>query len=372
MLYGLPVSSRRLIAGGTTLFFVLAGASVAWAFGAFSPRVDYPVGSTPTALVVADFDGSGSPDIAVTDTGSNTVSVLLGNGDGTFRPAASYPVGQAPGAIRANVVDNGPDLDLVVANFGSDTVKVLLGDGDGTFSPRKAVHRRWFACRAGGRALQRGQAGRCGGDQRRRSPGDGAPCIQERQAQDPRTPSAWAGARSRSSPVTSIATGAATWPWPTPPMTIWPCCSATAEGNFDKAVKVPVGDGPAAVIVGRINADKRTDLATANSLGNSVSVLLSKGGKRKFRAATTHPVGSNPLALADEDVTGDGLRDLAVANADDDTVSILPAAGPASSTLPAGDLPAAIGRGDFNGDGGIDLAVANSGDADVSVFLNQP
>jgi len=132
--------------------------------------------------------------------------------------------------------------------------------------------------------------------------------------------------------------------------------------------------GTGAVIVGRINADKRTDLATVNSGAGSVSVLLSKGNKRKFSPARTVPVGANPVALADEDLTGDGFRDLA--STDGSGVSVLAGDGAgnfrAAGALAVGAQPDAIGRGDFNGDGGIDLVVANAGDDDVSVLLNHP
>ena len=37
---------------------------------------------------MGDFNGDGKLDLAVANYGSNTVSVLLGNGDGTFQGAA--------------------------------------------------------------------------------------------------------------------------------------------------------------------------------------------------------------------------------------------------------------------------------------------
>ena len=48
---------------------------------------DLPVGHYPVAVAVADLNGDGKPDIVVANAVSNTVSVLLGNGDGTFTPA---------------------------------------------------------------------------------------------------------------------------------------------------------------------------------------------------------------------------------------------------------------------------------------------
>ena len=42
-------------------------------------------------LFVADFDGDGKADLAVTNS-DNTLTILLGNGDGTFRATAASPM----------------------------------------------------------------------------------------------------------------------------------------------------------------------------------------------------------------------------------------------------------------------------------------
>src|SRR5687768_2567718 len=52
----------------------------------FLPATTYTVGLEPRAVVTADFNRDGKPDLAVANAGSNTVSVLLGWGDGTVRP----------------------------------------------------------------------------------------------------------------------------------------------------------------------------------------------------------------------------------------------------------------------------------------------
>ena len=69
--------------------------------------------------------------------GDNTVSVLLGNGDGTFRPRIVVPAGtRVAGATVADVNGDGKP-DLVMDNYAADTIWVVLGNGDGTFqAPR--------------------------------------------------------------------------------------------------------------------------------------------------------------------------------------------------------------------------------------------
>src|SRR6516162_3566123 len=101
----------------------------------FAPPT-YAVGTTPVAQAVGDFNGDGKADLAVVNLWSNTVSVLLGNGDGSFKPAASYPTGVSPRGIAVGDFNGDGHLDLAVANSGSNSISLLMGNGDGTFQPK--------------------------------------------------------------------------------------------------------------------------------------------------------------------------------------------------------------------------------------------
>lgn len=105
--------------------------------GTFNPANSSPIyiGQNPDAIVVADFNGDGKLDIAVTDPGSNCVYILLGNGDGTFGPPSTIATGNAPDALVTGDFNNDGKLDLAVANSGDNTVTLLVGNGDGTFIP---------------------------------------------------------------------------------------------------------------------------------------------------------------------------------------------------------------------------------------------
>ena len=94
------------------------------------------VGDFPAAVTTADFDGDGVLDFATADTGTLNVSVLLGNGTGAFvkPPGSPYFVGSLPNAVVSADFDEDGDPDLAVTNRGSNTVTVLLGDGSGGFT----------------------------------------------------------------------------------------------------------------------------------------------------------------------------------------------------------------------------------------------
>ena len=94
--------------------------------GTFAAPVGYGAAATPYAPVVADFNGDGKPDVAVSD-GASSVHILLGNGDGTFQNQIDYAVSGTEGLAAADFNRDG-DVDLATSG-----ATILLGNGDGTF-----------------------------------------------------------------------------------------------------------------------------------------------------------------------------------------------------------------------------------------------
>ncbi|PYT51888.1 MAG: hypothetical protein DMG44_00375 [Acidobacteria bacterium] len=116
-----------------------------------TPATSIPVGTQPSAIVTADFDGDGHQDFAVANFADSTLSVFLGgvdtNGNSTFTPVAGSPF-----ALPANIsgpvamtvadfnADGKPDIAIVnqttLANpsVAQGNVVVLQGNGDGTFT----------------------------------------------------------------------------------------------------------------------------------------------------------------------------------------------------------------------------------------------
>jgi len=77
-------------------------------------------------VVMGDFNGGGATDLAVASSPGNTVTVLLGNGDGTFRNPFSYGAGASALALAAGDLNGDGKADLVVADDQANTVLVLL------------------------------------------------------------------------------------------------------------------------------------------------------------------------------------------------------------------------------------------------------
>jgi len=90
------------------------------------PRRDFAVGWRPYLVAVGDFNGDGTPDVAVADNFSNTVSILLGTGTGSFGAASSFTVGTSPQSVAVGDFNGDGSADLAAANGGSNTVSILL------------------------------------------------------------------------------------------------------------------------------------------------------------------------------------------------------------------------------------------------------
>src|SRR5438067_7362561 len=141
------------------------------------------------------------------------------------------------------------------------------------------------------------------------------------------------------------------------------------------ASEYAVGSGPYSVAAGDLNGDGRLDLVVANSLANTVSVLLGNGdgtfqSARSFDAG----LGSGPIWVLIVDVNGDGKRDILLANQSRNAVGVLLGNGDGTFQPPmnfdtAGNLPESIAVGDFNGDGKLDVAVAHFYSTNVTLLL---
>lgn len=299
--------------------------------GTFQPAVNYSAGTLPGAITVADFNGDGIPDLAVTDT---SVWILLGNGDGTFQPAVSYPAGPYPIAIAAGDINNDGYTDLVVAGGGAGVppISVLLGNGDGTFQAPVSIE-------VGGSpySLVVGDFN-----------GDGLADI---------------AVANRDPGSVAVLVG-------------------KGDGTFQPPVLYGTpdpGGAPDVLAMGDFNLDGKPDLVVENSVANQrylgVTVLLGNGDG-SFQTPTFYPVDLPGVldwwwgGVAVADFNGDGFPDIAAISRGG-TVGVL--AGRGDGTFEHAryfgvSISFFLAAGDFTGGGKADLVIA--GGSTLSVLTN--
>jgi hypothetical protein len=103
--------------------------------GTFAAKSDYGTGGHPISVASGDVNGDGYPDLAVANTSSNSISLLLGNGNGTFGTETEYATGNGPYSVVIGDLSGDGKPDIATANNGSSTVSVLLNQRTVTGAP---------------------------------------------------------------------------------------------------------------------------------------------------------------------------------------------------------------------------------------------
>jgi len=107
--------------------------------GKFSTAVSYPVWYSPRCIVVADFNNDGKPDIATSNYDesiglmydpTNSLSILLGDGNGGFGAATHFTVATNMLSIAAGDFNGDGKVDIATI----PDMKILLGNGTGGFA----------------------------------------------------------------------------------------------------------------------------------------------------------------------------------------------------------------------------------------------
>lgn len=101
----------------------------------FNAPVNYPCspGLGPRSITIGKFSFDARDDVAVGLRLTDEVGVFINNGNGTFSPIVRYPVERAPSGLVAADFDGDTLDDIAVSCNDTDTVMTLLNDGAGTF-----------------------------------------------------------------------------------------------------------------------------------------------------------------------------------------------------------------------------------------------
>jgi hypothetical protein len=279
--------------------------------GEFQTGKQFAVGVIPAAIAWGDINGDGKQDLAVANLGSNSVSILLGNGDGTFQTKKN--TGTVPSPIGVGLADFNGDgkLDLVTVQNGGSTVQVLLGKGNGTFQTPTTL-----TASGGCTSLL---VGDFNGDTR-----------------------------------SDIAVGCSAG------ITVF---LSNGDGTF-QAGKISSATASLPIAAADVNTDNKLDLLVPGGSQTSVISVLLGNGDGTFQAAKNTPAQPDPLSVAAGDFNKDGKMDLVVGNGNFSGMTLL--IGNGDGTFQVGGSGAAIDApevlsvsvGDFNGDGISDAAGA--------------
>ncbi|CAF4675763.1 unnamed protein product, partial [Rotaria sp. Silwood2] len=111
---------------------------IGYANGTFASPMTFStgLGSYPYAVVAGDFNNDNQLDIVVTNSGTDTVGVFLGYGNGSFEKQETYFIGASsrPSYVALGDFNNDQQLDIAVSNTGTYNISIFIGFGNGTFA----------------------------------------------------------------------------------------------------------------------------------------------------------------------------------------------------------------------------------------------
>ena len=260
----------------------------------FVVRPPITVGDDPVAVALGDFDNSlvnqsqeRYPDIITANKTDNSVSVLLGEGNGRFRPTMDIPI-TVPALPTGDTGDPNPavsnpvgvavgdfngdgNLDFVTANSGWASVNVVLGNGDGSFRTQQTISTLTYN-------------------------------SDSTDPKDPDPPTAIVAADLSGDGFVDIA-------FTEPKHNSIGVLTGNGNGTFGTRVDYPAGESPAALVTGDLNGQQtslgndRLDLVAVDFTKSQVSILLGQKTITPASLAITANPASRGYGAADPTFT---------------------------------------------------------------------
>ena len=316
--------------------------------GSFAARVDFATGNTPTSIAIGDLDGDGKPDLAVTNSGSATVSVLRNTATigsistGSFAAKLDFATGNSPTSIAIVELDGDGKPDLAIGHgFTISILRNTATNGNVSFASKVDFAIGEFAGQIAIGDLD----------------ADGKPDL------------------------------AGNWGDSVFVLRNTATSGTISTSSFAAKIGFNTANSPRSVAIGDLDGDGKPDLSVVGgtvgegSDGNTISLLrnTTTTGSIAFAAEVKYAagqVGEDVENVVLGDLDGDGKPDLAVlsGNTLSSYVSILRNASTIGNLTFAAKVdfntggPNSIAIGDLDGDGKPDLATLNNAYQESSYY----
>ena len=289
---------------------------------------ELPVSDAPHGAALGDLNGDEFLDIVTANYGSypsydeNTVSVLMGDGQGGFLPQVLYSVGHGPSRVALGDITGDGFVDIVTVNRYSDDVSVLAGDGSGGFASEIRLSVGDYPA-----SLALGDV-----------TGDGKMDI--------------VTANENSHDVSLLA--------------------GDGSGGFAAEVSLAVGDYPTDLALGDVTRDGLPDIVVVNNALEEGSILAADG-TGGFESESRFDQGLNAYVVLVEDITRDGINDIVTGTISFTYIYVLPGkeSGGVGSKVayPVSYNPSEMALGEVTGDGFLDLVMTIEGADTISILM---
>ena len=319
----------------------------------YKPKVDFATGATPFSVAISDLDGDAKPDMIITNSGSNTISVFRNTSvtesinSSSFGNKVDFATGANPTIVTVADLDGDGKQDLIVPNRSSGTISVLRNTSSpGTLNSSSFAAKIDFSTGTGALSVAVGDLD-----------GDGKKDL---------------AVANYNSGTISILRNTST-------------VGSINSSSFADRVDFATGYSSSIVAVGDIDGDSKPDLAVSIFESNILSFLRNTSttgniNVSSFAAKADFSTNANPYHVAINDLNGDGKRDVVISNVSTSNVSVFQntstsgmidqSSFAAKVDFGTGQHPVIFGIGDLNKDNKPDLLSANQLSNNITVLQN--
>jgi hypothetical protein len=289
--------------------------------GEFLEPTTFSVGNGAGSITDGDFNEDGNLDLAVANETDNTVSILLGKGNGNFGKAANFHA-SSPNYVATGHFKKDGHLDLVTVAYNFNSIGILFGDGKGKFGKQSTTLIEGVS---GCSTAAVGDFNNDGNDDIAVACGNGG---------------------SDSGNIAILL--------------------GKGDGTFQKPLIY--ADNEVFLRVADVNGDGKLDLLGADLRRSTIDVFLGNGDGT-FETVQAFSTGGayGPVWLAIADFNGDGKLDVAAAISDYGGGNLVMLLGNGDGTFGSATNLGTFGEGfsaiiatDLNGDGKMDLAAVTT------------
>jgi len=291
--------------------------------GTFQSPLPSAAGTNPRSIAVGDFNADGKLDLAAVSGGSSGVNVMRGNGNGTFAAPDHVAVGaEVTHSVATGDFNNDGKMDLVVSSnylpgygYPQGQLDVLLAIGDGSFATPRTF---WMMDRALGSVVVADFNGDGNRDVVTELSDYSTVIVALGDGHGNLAGQGWAGwARSEAPSAAADLTGDGR----SDVVVAGGLLRGDGAGSFVSGFPEQpetAGSGPGTVALGDFDHDGHLDIAKTDG-------IVRYAGNGTFSSEELYVPAPDPgaTAVAAGDFNGDGWLDVATANSTGDTVSVL-------------------------------------------------
>ncbi|CAF4099052.1 unnamed protein product, partial [Adineta steineri] len=341
--------------------------------------------SKPSSITTNDFNNDGHIDIAIANSGTNTIGIFLSYGNGSFQSQITYPIiiiaGSNSYSIKSGDFNQDNQSDVVVSSSDTNNICIFIGNGNGSFAIPPTIHSTGIDSNPYGISI---------GDFNNDNQSDIVVAAYSTnniivfigyhmiQSQNPTTYSTGIGSlplqiisgdfnNDAQLDVAVVNTG-------TNNLGIFLGCG---NGSFEEQIIYSTGETshPVALCMNDLNNDEHLDIVVANSNTQSLGIFYGYSNGT-FSSMILYDTGnySWPNDVIIDDFNNDNNYDIAYVDYGTNNLGIFLGYGNKTFanvmiySTRDGSRPLSLISGDFNKDNRIDIVVANYGTNDICIF----